>query len=84
MLDSNSETTRSARALHRVLVKARHLALHNSVEQLAGILDWAEILADDLAAQEDRGRQFAEHLEGLGEDHPEFAGVFRDYKDGRL
>lgn len=84
MLDSISETARSARALHRVLVKARHLALNNSAEQLAGILDWAELLASDLAASEGCIRQFGEHLEGLGEDHPEFAGVFRDYKDGWL
>lgn len=84
MLDSNSDLARSARALHRVLVKARHLAQCKSTEQLAGILDWAELLADDIATPEDRSRQFGEHLEGLGEDHPDFAGVFRDYRDDRL
>jgi len=84
MLESNSDTARSARALHRILIKARHLAQCNNTAQLAGILDWAELLADDIASIEDRSRQFGEHLEGLGDDHPEFAGVFRDYNEGRL
>lgn len=84
MLDSNSETARSVRALHRVLIKSRHLAQCNSAEQLATILDWAELLADDIAATEDRSRQFGEHLEALGDDHAEFAGVFRDYQEGKL
>jgi hypothetical protein len=84
MLDSNSEAVRSARALHRVLIEARHLALGNAAhEQLVGILDWAELLADDIAAAEDRTEQFAEHLKGLGDDHPKLAGVARDYQDGR-
>jgi hypothetical protein len=84
MLASNTETARSARALHRVLVKARHLALENSDGRLAGILDWAELLAADVADAENRTREFGEHLEGLGEDHPEFAGVYRDYQENRI
>jgi hypothetical protein len=85
MLDSNTETARSARALHRVLIKARHFALGNGAhEQLVGILDWAELLAADIAAAEDRTQQFAEHLVGLGDDHPELAGVARDYQHRRL
>jgi len=85
MLDSTSDTARSVRALHRVLVKARYLALQGSdVQQLAGVLDWAERLADDIAASEDHAGQFAEHLAGLGEDFPEFAGVAQDYNESRL
>jgi hypothetical protein len=84
MLDSTSETARSVRALHRVLAKARYLALQgSSTQQLAGILDWAERLADDIASSEDHLQQFTEHLGGLGEDHPEFAGILSDYTSGR-
>lgn len=71
--------------MHRVLVKARYFALQDrDLEKVTGILDWAELLADDMAAGENRTGQFAEHLEGLGEDYPEFSGVFRDYEEGRL
>lgn len=77
MLESINDATRLTRALHRVLVKARFLALQNcDVGKLAGVLDWAEILADDIAAGRDE--EFSVHLEGLGEDHPEFAGISRD------
>jgi hypothetical protein len=84
MLDSNSNTAQSARALHRVLIKVRHLALCKDAERLAGVLYWAELLADDIAATEDRTRQFGEHLKGLGSDYPDFAGVYRDYREGKL
>ena len=84
MLDSTCETRRCLQALHRVLIKARHLALQEpAAAKLAGILDWAELLAADFAAPEDRAEQFAEHLQALGEDHPELAGVYRDYHDER-
>jgi len=84
MLASTYETSRSAAALHRVLIKARHLALQDPGHcQLAAILDWAELLAADMAAPDNRAPQFAEHLHGLGDDHLEFAGVFRDYRDDR-
>ncbi len=81
MLNSTSETARSVRALHRVLIKARYRALQGATgEQLAGILDWAERLADDIVSSDDHSRQFSEHLEGLGEDYPEFAGILHDYQ----
>jgi hypothetical protein len=84
MLNSTSETARSVRALHRVLVKARYRALQGATaEQLAGILDWAERLADDIVACEDHAQQFSEHLEGLGEDYPDFAGIVQDYRAGQ-
>ena len=84
MSNSTSETTRSAQALHRVLVKTRYLALQGEApERLAAILDWAELLAQDIAANED-GHEFAAHLQGLGDDLPEFAGIFRDYQGGCL
>jgi hypothetical protein len=84
MSESNSNTADSARALDRVLIRARHLAQCNNTQQLAGVLDWTELLADDIAASDDRSRQFSEHLQGLGDDHPDFAGVFRDYHEGRM
>ena len=81
MLNSTSDSLRSVRALHRVLIKARYLALQGSpVAQLVGILDWAERLAGDIASPEEQ-RQFSEHLQGLGEDYPEFSGILRDYND---
>jgi hypothetical protein len=63
-----------------VLVKTRYLALQGATPQrLATLLDWAERLADDITTSDDDFRQFTEHLEGLGEDEPEFAGILRDY-----
>lgn len=79
MLASINDTSRCARALHRVLVKARLLALQDGdASKLAAILDWAEILADDIA--QDRDEDFAEHLEGLGANHPELAGISREHE----
>jgi hypothetical protein len=68
-----------------VLIKARYLALQGTTpERLAGILDWAESLADDIASVDDHASQFQQHLDALGEDFPEFSGVAVDYNEGRL
>lgn len=78
-------TTKALLALHRVLIKTRYLAQSNLDRgSLIDILDYAEFLAQCLTEGEDRLAEFEAQLKGLGSDHPEFAGIWRDYELGTL
>lgn len=68
-------------AIHRVLVRARTLAGEGAdAKTLYQILDWAEVLPTVVVARlDDTTQEFRSLLAGLGERHPEFAGILADF-----
>jgi hypothetical protein len=60
-------------ALHRVLIEARLMALEEEpVSEIAEVLDWAELLPQFLAAEEDKTDDFLNALQAIAHRQPRF------------
>src|SRR5262249_51780247 len=75
-------TSNALRALHRVLVKARYLALTTGDATLvARVLDHAEYMATLPVESDDWVPEFRRTLLALGESLPEFAGLLQEFDE---
>jgi len=57
-------------ALHFVLVTVRSVAYKNGENEIANLLDWAEVLPRFFAAADDKTDEFRAYLQGIIEDAP--------------
>lgn len=82
MLPSN---TKGLKALHRVLIQARMMALDKADPQrLFLILDWAEVLPTYIWDAENRSAEFENALAGVSEDFPELSALLSEYQKDRI
>src|SRR5205823_3598952 len=82
LMSRQCRTSNALRALHRVLVKARHLALTTGdAGPVARVLDHAEYMATLPTETDDWVPEFRRTLQSLGDSMPEFAGLLREFDE---
>ena len=68
-------------AIHLILVRARFMAYKGEpYEDIANILDYAEILPRYLISDEDETNSFLRNLEGLSEQYPFCSHILEQFK----
>ena len=81
MIESQRQS-RALSALHRVLIEARHLALTgSSADDLAFVLDWAELLPTLMAAPADKTEEFRNAIQAIADRFPGFGAALNVFDE---
>jgi hypothetical protein len=78
------KTEQALWALHRILVHARWMAHEAGHEQLASLLDAAEILPKHLADEGDATEAFRQALADLAQEHPACSSLVEQFDEPEL